>query len=99
MSWTVLYHRDVEGDLESIGRSAARRVLRAIDAKLTQAPLQFGVPLSGNLANFRKLRVGDYWVVYQVVDTKVTVYVLVVGPRRDKEVYTAAIKRMECGQA
>lgn len=99
MRWTVLYHRDVEGDLESIGRSPARRVLRVLDAKLTQAPLQFGAPLSGNLANFRKLRVGDYRVVCQVVDTRVIVYVLAVGPRRDKEVFTAAVKRMEGGQA
>jgi len=99
MNWTILYHPDVEADLESIGRSAARRVLRALDVKLTQAPLHFGAPLSGNLANFRKLRVGDYRVVYQVVDAQVIVYVLAVGPRRDKEVYAAAVQRRESGQA
>lgn len=98
MNWTIIYHRDVEGDLESIGVSAARRILRAIDAKLTKAPLQFGASLSGNLANFRKLRVGDYRVVYHIVDTKVTVYVLTVGPRRDKEIYTAAAKGKQSQQ-
>lgn len=94
MNWTIFYHQDVEDDLKSIGPAAARRIMRAIDAKLTQAPLQFGFPLSGNLADFRKLRIGDYRVVYQVVEQKVTVYVLAVGPRRDKEIYHAALKRL-----
>lgn len=95
MNWTIIYHREVEADLESIGQSAARRIMRAIDNKLTKAPLQFGLPLSGNLASFRKLRIGDYRVLYQVLNSKVLVYVLTVGPRRDKEIYSAAVKRIK----
>jgi mRNA interferase RelE/StbE len=82
MTWSVLYHHAVEDDLESIGPSAARRVVRAIDAKLTVAPMQFGAPLAGNLADFRKLRVGDYRVVYQVRDRTVVVHLLRLGQRR-----------------
>ncbi len=93
MNWTVLYHHEVEEDLEAVGPSAARRIVKAIDSKLTAAPLKFGASLSGNLADFRKLRVGDYRVVYQVREKKVVVYVLAVGPRRDKEIYRAAAKR------
>ena len=93
MTWNILYHHEVEEDLESIAPSAARRIVKAIDSKLTRDPLKFGAPLSGNLANFRKLRVGDYRVVYQVRENKVVVYVLAVGPRRDKEIYRAAVKR------
>ncbi len=93
MNWIISYHKDVVEDLKSVGSFAAKRILRAIDGKLTQAPLTFGAPLSGNLSIFRKLRVGDYRVVYQVVNNNVTVFVLAVGPRRDKEVYTAACKR------
>ena len=93
MTWSILYHHGVEEDLESIGPSAARRIVKAIDAKLTHSPMQFGAPLSGGLADFRKLRVGDYRVVYQVYGKKVVVYVLAVGPRRDKEIYRTALKR------
>jgi mRNA interferase RelE/StbE len=92
MNWTIIYHHDVKKDFASIGSSAARRILLAIDNKLTRAPLQFGAPLSGNLSAFRKLRVGDYRVVYQVSENKVMVFVLAVGPRRDKEIYKAANK-------
>jgi mRNA interferase RelE/StbE len=93
MSWRVLYHPEVDEDLQAVGPGAARRIIRAIDAKLTEAPEQFGAPLSGNLAEFRKLRIGDYRVVYQVVSKLVVVFVLAVGPRRDKEIYRMAAKR------
>jgi mRNA interferase RelE/StbE len=93
MTWSIIYHHAVEEDLESIGPSAARRVIRTIHEKLAYDPLKFGAPLSGNLTKFRKLRVGDYRVVYQVREKMIVVYVLAVGPRRDKEIYNAAIKR------
>ena len=93
MIWPILYHHDVEEDLESVGPSAAKRIVRAIDSKLGLSPLDFGAPLSGNLANFRKLRIGDYRVVYRVREKAVVVYVLAVGPRRDKEIYRAALNR------
>ena len=93
MSWAILYHHAVEEDLESIGPSAAKRILRAIDSKLCLSPLDFGQSLSGNLANFRKLRVGDYRIVYQVRENTIVVYALAVGPRRDKEIYRTALKR------
>ena len=93
MTWAIFYHPEVGEDLESVGPSAARRIMRTIDSKLTKAPLQFGAALSGNLANFRKLRIGDYRVVYQVQEKKIIVYVLAIGPRRDKEIYRSAMKR------
>jgi mRNA interferase RelE/StbE len=93
MTWSIVYHHAIEEDLESIGPSAARRIIRAINEKLARSPLKFGAPLSGNLTNFRKLRMGDYRVVYQVREKTVVVYVLAVGPRRDKEIYKAAMKR------
>jgi mRNA interferase RelE/StbE len=93
MTWPVIYHPDVVEDLESVGPAAARRIMRAIDEKLTAAPLDFGAPLSGNLSNFRKLKVGDYRIVYQVRKNLIVVFVLAVGPRRDKEIYRTALKR------
>lgn len=93
MAWKLLYHPEVEIDLASVGHAAARRIVRAIDTKLTSEPLKFGSPLSGNLAMFRKLRIGDYRVVYQVIEKRVLVFVLAVGPRRDKGIYRQASSR------
>lgn len=95
MSWTVIYHQDVEEDLLSLGSAMARRIVKAIDVKLAQSPLEFGAPLSRNLSGFHKLRVGDCRVVYQVSEDQFEVYVLAVGPRRDKEIYRTAGSRGE----
>ncbi len=94
MTWEIKYHPDVVDDLEAVGPSAARRIMRVINDKLTRAPLEFGSGLTGNLASLRKLRIGDYRVVYRVKEETVIVYVLTVGPRRDKEVYKKAINRI-----
>lgn len=93
MTWKLIYHGDVVEDLERVGRAAARRIVRTIDDRLTQAPLSYGTPLAGNLAGFRKLRIGDYRVVYQVREQHVIVFVLAVGHRRDMEIYRTALKR------
>ncbi len=93
MIWTVQYHHDVEEDLKRVGPASARRIMRAIDEKLTTAPLQFGASLPGNLADFRKLRVGDCRVVYQVKERNVIVFVLAIDLRRDKEIYKSAQQR------
>ena len=94
MTWEIIYHKDVDEDLKGVGPSAARRIILTINEKLTKAPEKFGAPLSNNLKNFRKLRIGDFRVVYQVSNKKVIVFVLAVGPRRDKEIYRTASKRI-----
>jgi mRNA interferase RelE/StbE len=49
--------------------------------------------LSHGLADFRKLRIEDYRVVYQAQEKRGVVFVLAVGPRRDNEIYKSALKR------
>jgi mRNA interferase RelE/StbE len=93
MTWSIVYHHDVAKDLQRLGSSIVRRIIRTIDGKLTRAPLDFGAPLCGNLSDYRKLRVGDCRVVYLVREKEVVVYVLAVGARRDEEIYKVALKR------
>jgi len=92
--WEVIYHKEVDEDLKGVGPSAARRIIKTINKKLTSEPERFGAPLSHHLKDFRKLRVGDFRVVYQVVRKKVIVFVLAVGPRRDKEIYRTVSYRV-----
>jgi mRNA interferase RelE/StbE len=94
MTWEIIYHKGVDEDLKRIGPVAARRVIKTIDKKLSSEPNKFGAPLSHNLRDFRKLRIGDFRLVYQVLHEKVIVFVLAVGPRRDKEIYQIASDRL-----
>lgn len=95
MKWEIIYHKDVDDDLQSVAPAAARRIVRTIDEKLKREPERFGAPLSHHLKDFRKLRILEFRVVYQVFHKKVIVFVLAVGPRRDKEIYRAASDRLQ----
>ncbi len=71
MKWEIIYHKDVDDDLKSVGPLAAKRIMNTINKKLTCEPDKFGAPLSHNLKDFRKLRIGDFRVVYQVFQKKI----------------------------
>lgn len=82
MTWKVGYHPDViEKDLPSLSREVQRTILDAVDVKLAFHPDQFGKPLSAGLKGYRKLRVGDFRVVYGLRNHEVVI--LVIAHRRD----------------
>ncbi len=95
--WKVLYHPEVDKDLKCIGKSRAKRAIKAIDAKLVTEPETFGAPLRKGLAGLRKLRVGDIRIVYRIEKERIEVLVITVGKRADGDVYKVAGLRKDTG--
>jgi len=96
MEWRVKIHRLVkEEDFKDIDKSQKIKVRRAIINKLGRAPHKFGQQLRGEYKKYRKLVVGDYRVIYEVVKDKVLVLVVKIGIRRDFEVYIDLAKRLK----
>ena len=63
----VVYHPDIPSeDLPSLNRDIRDRIRKAIEARLTRAPQDYGKPLSGNLQSYWSLRVGDYRITYRI---------------------------------
>ena len=90
MRYTLLYHPQVAtDDLSSIPRNLERRLAKAIESRLTTAPERYGDPLRASLKGFWKLRVGDYRVVYKIVQREV--WILAILHR--KRVYEAVLPR------
>ena len=81
----------VEKDLPGLPANIQSRILDAIGERLGLAPDRYGKPLSSGLKGYRRLRVGDYRIIYRVQGSDVIV--LVVGHR--KEVYEAGLWRRE----
>jgi mRNA interferase RelE/StbE len=79
----------VRTDIPKLSSSVNERIKRAIEAKLTTHPETYGKPLRRSLKGYRKLRVGEYRVVFRI--DKGVVKVFTIGHRRD--VYTTATKR------
>jgi mRNA-degrading endonuclease RelE of RelBE toxin-antitoxin system len=85
----LTYHPRVSDDLDALPRSTQKRVMRAIDEKLTTDPTHFGKPLRHILRRYYSLRVGEYRVIY-IMNGE---HVFVVMIRHRKDVYVEAVKR------
>ena len=77
------YHPEVAGDIAGFPQNIKNRIRKAIEDRLILDPVRFGEPLRRSLSGLRKLRVGDYRVIYQI--QRQTVVILKIGHR--KEVY------------
>lgn len=89
MPFKLTYHPQVvEIDLPVINKNVQIRIKKAIEKRLTTDPLQYGAPLRRSLKGYRKLRVGDYRAIYEIVGGEVRIYAI--GHR--KEVYESKIR-------
>ncbi|MEK6683172.1 MAG: type II toxin-antitoxin system RelE/ParE family toxin [Nitrospirota bacterium] len=89
MTFALLYHPEVSDDIARLDERLKKRIKSAIEHRLTTAPHQYGEPLRKTLKGYWKLRVGDYRVVFKIVEQDVRV--LGIGHR--KEVYEKIGKR------
>lgn len=89
MTFALLYHPEVSDDIARLDERLKKRIKSAIENRLTTAPHQYGEPLRKTLKGYWKLRVGDYRVVFKIVEQDVRV--LGIGHR--KEVYEKIGKR------
>lgn len=91
MAYRLLYHPDVlKHDLARIPRNIKETIRKAIEERLTQDPISAGQPLRQSLKGHRKLRVGDYRVIYRIGGNDIII--LKIGHR--KEVYIKVFSRL-----
>ena len=91
MTYRILYHpRVLSDDLPLLNRDLRDRIARAIEQRLRTAPTFYGEPLRHRLKGYWKLRVGDYRVVYTLIEQTV----LITAVRHRKVVYALAPQRL-----
>ena len=84
MAFNVRYKKSVERDLKRLDKSEAVKILDKIEDELSKKADTYSV-LKGEFAGLRKLRVGDYRVIYALMESDCLV--LRIGHRR--EIYRA----------
>jgi mRNA interferase RelE/StbE len=85
------YHPDVKSiDIPLLDAKLRTRIKNAIESRLMTAPHLYGEPLRKTLRGYWKLRIGDYRVVFKIVDEEV--WVLCILHR--KRVYKGIEKRL-----
>ena len=89
--FSVVYHYlAVRDDIPKLPSERKKGVRRAIEERLATHPDLYGKPLRRSLKGYRKLRVGDYRVIFKI--EKNTVKILIIQHR--SVVYTEAEKRV-----
>ena len=64
--------------------SSDKKIIReAIEKKLMSDPVKFGKPLKYTLKGYRRLRVGDYRIVYSICQEREEVIVVAIKHRKD----------------
>ena len=82
MDYNITFKKSVFKDLKRISKQDAKRILDKIDAKLTKYPDRLPTP-TGQFSGLRKFRVGDYRVVFAIMDSDV----LILRVQNRKDVY------------
>ncbi len=81
--FSIEYVESVKHDLRSISKGDKQKIRKAIESKLVNNPIEYGRPLQYSLKGLRRLRVGDFRVIFQI-DVKANVVLIVkIGHRRE----------------
>ena len=90
-SYEIRYHYlVVKEDLPKLSKDYKLRIKSAIERKLTTRPDIFGKPLRKSLKGYRKLRVGNYRIVFRA-EARV-IFILLIEHR--SVVYKEIFKRL-----
>ncbi len=91
MSYKLLYHPHVkEKDLPGMNKTMKKRISAAIENRLMVDPVKYGEPLKRTLKGYRKLRVGDFRIVYKIEQEDI----LILGICHRKDIYQKAESRI-----
>jgi mRNA interferase RelE/StbE len=87
LAWTIEISRSAEKQINKLDRVAQESIVRFLRDRLKPAdnPRQWGKPLHGDKKGLWRYRVGDYRLICDIQEEKITILVLRVGHR--KEVY------------
>lgn len=92
LSFSITYHPEVKKtDIALLDDKMKQRITKAIEERLLVEPHRYGRPLRRTLKGYWKLRVGDYHVVFKMVQTEIRV----LGICHRKDVYQKVQMRKE----
>jgi len=90
VEYQPVYHQDIPLDLAEIPGNIKNRIRKAIETRLLIDPVSYGLPLRKSLQGHRKLRVGDYRIIYRIRGN--AFIILKIGHRKD--VYPKVLIRL-----
>ncbi|MDD5587351.1 MAG: type II toxin-antitoxin system RelE/ParE family toxin [Alphaproteobacteria bacterium] len=83
MTYAIEYfERVVNRDIPSLPKTMRTRIKNAIETRLAVDPVGFGKPLQNTLKGYRRLRIGDYRVVFRIEASRRCVVIVAIAHRK-----------------
>lgn len=83
MSFTIKYYeRVMHHDVPALPKAKKAEIQKAIETKLATNPQLFGKPLRFTYSGMRRLRVGDYRIIYLIDPAQNLVTITAIGHRK-----------------
>lgn len=77
LAFEIVYAKIVvEEDIQRLAPPWKIKIQAAIEEKLFEYPDVYGKPLRRSLKGYRKLRVGDYRIVFRITESKVLIFAI-----------------------
>jgi len=91
MNFEIQYHELVyREDIPKLSKILKQRIKRAIEEKLMAHPEIYGKPLRRSLKGYRKLRVGDYRIIFRITGNIIKIFII----QHRSKVYEMSPKRI-----
>ncbi len=74
MEYRPFYHHDIPDDLADIPANIKDRIRKAIETRLLIDPVSYSLPLRKSLQSYRKLRVGDFRIIYRIEGKEIVIF-------------------------
>jgi mRNA interferase RelE/StbE len=82
--YDILYAENVvKKDIPALPKTMRNRIKTAIEERLVVDPIGFGKPLQYGLKGHRRLRMGDYRIVYRLIPEKQQLMIVAIAHRKD----------------
>ena len=84
-TWRIEINRTAEKQIQKLNRGAQESIIRFLRERVQRSddPRQWGKPLHGDKGGLWRYRVGDYRLICDIQDERITVLVVRVGHRKD----------------
>ena len=81
--YRIEFGERARNNIKKFPKNIQERIIKAIDQRLALSPEEVGKPLTKEWKNHRRLRVGDYRVIYRIIQDKILVLIVEIDARRD----------------
>lgn len=83
-NYSALYeHSVIADDIPKLANRIKNTIQKAIEERLMFDPVSFGKPLRYSFKGHRRLRVGDYRIVYRIDPSECIVRIIAIKHRKD----------------